>query len=61
MDPPYFNDNIHPNCQEQTAYVVDHNNPIRMGRVRVQFPWQGKKSKTVDLNEAVQKVRNLVI
>ncbi|MFK7032805.1 phage baseplate assembly protein V [Flavobacterium oreochromis] len=44
MDPPYFNDNIHPNCQEQIAYVVDHNNPIRMGRVRVQFPWQGKKN-----------------
>ncbi|OWP73977.1 hypothetical protein BWG23_10240 [Flavobacterium oreochromis] len=61
MDPPYFDDNIHPNRQEQIAYVVDHNNPIRMGRVRVQFPWQEKKSKTVDLNEAVLKVRNLVI
>ncbi|QYS87586.1 type IV secretion protein Rhs [Flavobacterium oreochromis] len=43
--PPYFDDNIHSNCEEQTARVVDNNDPMGMGRVRVQFPWQEKKNQ----------------
>ncbi|WP_163445114.1 type VI secretion system Vgr family protein, partial [Flavobacterium columnare] len=43
--PPYFDDNTYPNCEEQTARVVDNNDPMSMGRVRVQFPWQERKNQ----------------
>ncbi|RVU91375.1 type VI secretion system tip protein VgrG [Flavobacterium columnare] len=43
--PPYFDDSAYPNCEEQTARVVDNNDPMGMGRVRVQFPWQERKNQ----------------
>jgi type VI secretion system secreted protein VgrG len=45
--PDYLNDDAVPNCEEQSATVVDNHDPKGMSRIRVQFPWQkqsGQKS-----------------
>ncbi|TAJ15409.1 hypothetical protein DMA11_01875 [Marinilabiliaceae bacterium JC017] len=38
--PPYTNVMASPRCNTQTAKVTDNNDPLGMGRVRVQFNWQ---------------------
>ncbi|PKQ62882.1 hypothetical protein BZG02_11860 [Labilibaculum filiforme] len=38
--PPYTNVALFPQCQTQTAFVVDNADPQGIGRVRVQFSWQ---------------------
>src|SRR5690606_11796576 len=42
---PYQTDEAIPFGEEQPARVVDNNDPMGMGRVRVQFPWQEKKGE----------------
>jgi type VI secretion system secreted protein VgrG len=38
--PNYMNDDAVPVCEEQSATVVDNDDPKGMGRMRVQFAWQ---------------------
>ena len=38
--PDYMNEDAIPLCEEQSAIVVDNNDPNGMSRIRVQFPWQ---------------------
>ncbi len=38
--PPYFDERALPFCEEQSAIVMDNNDPEGMSRIRVQFPWQ---------------------
>ncbi len=38
--PQYMNDDAVPECDEQSAVVMDNNDPQGMGRIRVRFPWQ---------------------
>ena len=38
--PDYMNEDAVPLCEEQSATVVDNNDPDGMSRIRVQFPWQ---------------------
>lgn len=41
---PYFNENAFPECEEQSATVIQNDNP--QGMIKVQFPWQKKKGLT---------------
>ncbi|MFP3593143.1 type VI secretion system Vgr family protein [Chryseobacterium sp. SIMBA_038] len=41
---PYQDDETLPLGEKQSAKVLDNNDPMGMGRVRVQFPWQEKKN-----------------
>jgi len=38
--PPYMNEDAIPQCEEQSAVVMDNHDPKGMSRIRVQFPWQ---------------------
>ncbi|UCA61762.1 type VI secretion system tip protein VgrG [Chryseobacterium rhizoplanae] len=40
---PYLDGEAVPVGEQQSARVVDNNDPLGAGRVRVQFPWQKKK------------------
>ena len=42
---PYIDTEAVPKGEEQPARVVDNNDPMSMGRVRVQFPWQEDKGQ----------------
>lgn len=42
---PYQDNEALPMGEEQPARVVDNNDPMGMGRIRVQFPWQEKKGE----------------
>jgi type VI secretion system secreted protein VgrG len=42
---PYQNNEALPIGEEQPARVVDNNDEMEMGRIRVQFPWQEKKGQ----------------
>ena len=42
---PYIDTEALPKGEEQPARVVDNNDPMGMGRVRVQFPWQEDKGQ----------------
>ena len=42
---PYIDIEAVPKGEEQPARVVDNNDPMGMGRVRVQFPWQEEKGQ----------------
>lgn len=42
--PLYYDENAFPNCEEQYARIMDNNDPIGSGRVRVQFAWQKEKN-----------------
>ena len=42
---PYIDTEAVPKGEEQPARVVDNNDPMGMGRVRVQFPWQEDKGQ----------------
>ena len=37
--PADFDENAFPQCEQQPAIVKDNNDPLGMGRVRVQFLW----------------------
>ena len=38
--PPYFDSDVHPVSGAQRGYVVDNNDPMKMGRVKVKLEWQ---------------------
>ncbi|MCY0970740.1 type VI secretion system Vgr family protein [Chryseobacterium wangxinyae] len=42
---PYLDTEAVPKGEEQPARVMDNNDPMGMGRVRVQFPWQENKGE----------------
>ena len=42
---PYIDTEAVPKGEEQPARVVDNNDPMGMGRIRVQFPWQEDKGQ----------------
>jgi uncharacterized protein involved in type VI secretion and phage assembly len=42
---PYIDTEALPKGEEQPARVADNNDPLGMGRVRVQFPWQEDKNQ----------------
>jgi type VI secretion system secreted protein VgrG len=42
---PYIDTEAVPKGEEQPARVMDNNDPMGMGRVRVQFPWQEDKNQ----------------
>lgn len=42
---PYQDNEALPLGEEQPARVVDNDDPMGMGRIRVQFPWQEKKGE----------------
>lgn len=42
---PYIDTEALPKGEEQPARVTDNNDPMGMGRVRVQFPWQEDKNQ----------------
>jgi uncharacterized protein involved in type VI secretion and phage assembly len=42
---PYIDTEAVPKGEEQPARVVDNNDPLKAGRVRVQFPWQEEKGQ----------------
>jgi type VI secretion system secreted protein VgrG len=42
---PYIDAEAVPKGEEQPARVVDNNDPMGMGRIRVQFPWQEDKGQ----------------
>ncbi len=42
---PYLDTEAVPKGEEQPARVMDNNDPMGMGRVRVQFPWQEDKGE----------------
>lgn len=42
---PYQDNEAFPMGEEQSAIVVDNNDPMGMGRIKVQFPWQEKKGE----------------
>ena len=41
----YIDTEAFPKCETQSARVMDNNDPMGMGRVRVQFPWQEEKNQ----------------
>jgi len=42
---PYIDTDAVPRSSEQPARVLDNNDPMGMGRIRVQFPWQEDKNQ----------------
>ncbi|KNB63053.1 type VI secretion system Vgr family protein [Chryseobacterium sp. Hurlbut01] len=42
---PYIDTEAIPKGEEQPARVIDNNDPMGMGRIRVQFPWQEDKGQ----------------
>lgn len=42
---PYIDIEAVPKGEEQSARVIENNDPMGMGRVRVQFPWQEEKNQ----------------
>ncbi|GAA5085983.1 hypothetical protein GCM10023210_07340 [Chryseobacterium ginsengisoli] len=43
-----------PKGEEQPARVIDNNDPMGMGRVKVQFPWQEEKNQTTPWIRLIQ-------
>lgn len=51
---PYIDTEAVPKGEEQPARVMDNNDPMGMGRVRVQFPWQEDKNQTTPWIRLIQ-------
>ena len=45
--PPYYNSDIYPVAMMQRAFVTDNQDPEKLGRVRVTFPWQYKQDESL--------------
>ena len=52
--PADFDENAFPHSEQQPAIVKDNNDPLGMGRVRVQFLWQAKRNETTPWIRVVQ-------
>ena len=52
--PADFDENAFPQCEQQPAIVKDNNDPLGMGRVRVQFLWQAKRNEMTPWIRVVQ-------
>ncbi|GAA4153589.1 phage baseplate assembly protein V [Chryseobacterium ginsenosidimutans] len=51
---PYIDIEAVPKGEEQPARVTDNNDPMGMGRVRVQFPWQEEKNEVTPWIRLIQ-------
>jgi Rhs element Vgr protein len=51
---PYIDNEALPKGEEQPARVTDNNDPMGMGRVRVQFPWQEEKNEVTPWIRLIQ-------
>ena len=51
---PYIDIEAVPKGEEQPARVIDNNDPMGMGRVKVQFPWQEDKNRTTPWIRLIQ-------
>lgn len=52
--PADFDENAFPRSEQQPAVVKDNNDPLGMGRVRVQFLWQAKRNEMTPWIRVVQ-------
>ena len=52
--PADFDENAFPHSEQQPAVVKDNNDPLGMGRVRVQFLWQAKRNEMTPWIRVVQ-------
>ncbi|WP_315425332.1 type VI secretion system Vgr family protein [Capnocytophaga sputigena] len=52
--PADFDENAFPRSEQQPAIVKDNNDPLGMGRVRVQFLWQAKRNEMTPWIRVVQ-------
>ena len=52
--PADFDENAFPHSEQQPAIVKDNNDPLGMGRVRVQFLWQAKRNEMTPWIRVVQ-------
>ena len=52
--PADFDENAFPHSEQQPAIVKDNNDPLGMGRVRVQFLWQAKPNEMTPWIRVVQ-------
>ncbi|MDQ0594790.1 type VI secretion system secreted protein VgrG [Chryseobacterium ginsenosidimutans] len=51
---PYIDTEAVPKGEEQPARVTDNDDPMGMGRIRVQFPWQEEKNQTTPWIRLIQ-------
>ncbi|MPT31094.1 MAG: type VI secretion system tip protein VgrG [Chryseobacterium sp.] len=51
---PFIDTEAVPKGEEQPARVMDNNDPMGMGRIRVQFPWQEDKNQTTPWIRLIQ-------
>lgn len=52
--PPYYNERTYPKASIQHATVTDNQDPLKMGRVRVQFSWQKESNSQTPWIQVVQ-------
>ena len=52
--PADFDENAFPHSEQQPAVVKDNNDPLGMGRVRVQFLWQAKRNEMTPWIRVIQ-------
>ncbi|PQL92350.1 phage baseplate assembly protein V, partial [Apibacter adventoris] len=52
--PPYYNEVEAPKAQIQHATVKDNRDPLKMGRVRVQFTWQRRANSQTPWVQVIQ-------
>ena len=52
--PADFDENAFPRSEQQPAIVKDNNDPLGIGRVRVQFLWQAKRNEMTPWIRVVQ-------
>lgn len=52
--PTYYNEKDNPKADIQHATVTDNKDPLRMGRIRVQFVWQKKNNQQTPWIQVIQ-------
>lgn len=52
--PLNYNPTAYPKAELQHAKVMDHKDPLKMGRLRVQFPWQKAKNSQTPWIQVIQ-------
>lgn len=43
---PYWDRNAFPKAEDQSAFVIDNNDPLALNRLKIKFPWQKEQDKT---------------